>query len=545
MFDVQTLLGSFRSFARLNLDHIEIAEINRLQRSGTIIVNPARRRPRYFDGRFLAAHDLTREQDYFLERQADLARATGPGIAHGLMVTRVDDTRVKIQSGNGVTPAGDLVVLRETLAPDGSPADLIVDLADAARMMELDRAFNLDVVPNEPPRRRTGLFVLALRPVEFTANPIAAYPTSVTERRSVDDGEIIEGVAVTLVPYRDDHTEIDPLQQRAQAARRIFVEGAKKGVPLEALPIAMLQLDRGFIMWIDPHMVRREIGAEHAGAAGFGLVPRGQREAFVHQQEAHLLDVMADRENRAGALRFPAAEVFRALPPAGQLPVQAIERIGNDRYSQIFFPPQMPCVMAMVPDDEVSTLVDEALLMPPIDLTVPQEDLAFTQIVVLLPVPRWEFSDGLMRSGPLSDDVRRISMRLEPATPGVLARRQPIDVFRKLSPRMPSTMLRERAALPVKMYAEAEMVREVQPITLDFIGAYYLKEYPFFFFEDARWGAALERTRNELGGRLWYVRARTLQWRVIPTLPDATNLPAPYRDDESHPISAMPAGSGE
>jgi hypothetical protein len=31
-----------------------------------------------------------------------------------------------------------------------------------------------------PLGRRTGLFILALRPVEFTANPIAAYPRSIT-----------------------------------------------------------------------------------------------------------------------------------------------------------------------------------------------------------------------------------------------------------------------------------------------------------------------------------------------------------------------------
>jgi hypothetical protein len=36
--------------------------------AGTIIIDNRRRRPLYFDGRFLAARDLTREQNYFLSR---------------------------------------------------------------------------------------------------------------------------------------------------------------------------------------------------------------------------------------------------------------------------------------------------------------------------------------------------------------------------------------------------------------------------------------------------------------------------------------------
>ncbi len=569
MFDVKTFLAPFRSFGRLNIDHLDREEIERFQRAGTIVVNPARRRPRYFDGRFLAAHDLTREQDYFLQRQADLARATGPGVIHGLMVSRVDDTRVKIQSGSGVTPAGDLVVLREVVDGAGNPEEMIVDLADVARMMQLDLAFGLDTIPNEPPRRRSGLFVLALRPVEFTANPIAAYPASITERRAIDDGEIIEGVAVTLVPYRDDHSELDPFQQRAHVARRIFVERSKGGVPAEALPVAMLQLDRGFILWIDPYMVRREVGAEHAGVAGFGLAPRGLRESYVLQQEEHLLDVMAERASRPGGLRFPAAEMFRALPPAGQLPRPAITRIGSLRYSQSFFPPQMPCAMAVVPDDEVSVLVEEALLLPPIDLTVPQEDLDFTQILVLLPVPRWLIEDGVAVPGPLNRDRRRAAIRLVPAAPGIPQRRlQTVDVFRKLLPRMASTVERSkataisgfktaairelgaikeattiRAATTLEARAPARMIaadREAAPIFLAERAITRRDLFLDFTLDpiDARWLQALQRA-EEMGNRLWYVRARTLQWRVVPADPNSTETPLPFRADESHPIDAV------
>jgi hypothetical protein len=505
MADVNTLFGPFRSLRRLNLDHLEAREIERFRQAGTIVANPARRRPRYFDGRFLAAHDLTREQDFFLDRQADLARASGAGVLHGLEVTRADDTTLSITPGTGVTPAGQLVVLRQ----DEDTADgLKVSLADVPRMMELDRAFNLDVVPNDPPRRRSGLFVLALRPVEFTANPIAAYPASVTERRAVEDGEIIEATAVTLVPYRDDHTELDPLAQRAQVARRIFVDRVNAGTPAEALPVAMVQLDRGVILWLDPHLVRREVGAEHAGVAGFGLAPRGLREAHVLQQQAHLGDVITERQGRPGGRRFSAGEVFRALPPAGQLPVEALERVAPLRFSQLFFPPQMPCLMALVPEDEVAGLVEEALVLPPIDLTVPPEDLDFTSIVVLVPAPRADLIEGR----------RRMTLELFPAVPGVLNRRQPVDVFRKLLPRHPS-------ALPPTPAPPPPLPTE-QP--------------------DRRFAEALARVAT-LGGRLWYVRRRTVQWRFLGLVPGSNpprfadpareeTVPADFRADESQVI---------
>ena len=45
-----------------------------------LVLDGQRRRPRYFDGRFLTGADLTRDQDYVRQRQADLARASGSGV---------------------------------------------------------------------------------------------------------------------------------------------------------------------------------------------------------------------------------------------------------------------------------------------------------------------------------------------------------------------------------------------------------------------------------------------------------------------------------
>ena len=47
--------------------------------AGALIVDSGRRRPFYFDGRFLTADDLTADQNYIRARQSDLAQAIGAG----------------------------------------------------------------------------------------------------------------------------------------------------------------------------------------------------------------------------------------------------------------------------------------------------------------------------------------------------------------------------------------------------------------------------------------------------------------------------------
>jgi hypothetical protein len=401
---------------RLDLDHLELSEIERLRRTNAIVTDPARRRPRYFDGRFLAAPDLIREQAYFIARQADLAKSAGFGVIHGLTVAWVEGDSVRIDAGNGITPAGELVVLMESQT---------LNLADAVDSQRLDAAFGLDRTPNQPSRRRSGLFILAVRPVEYTANPLAAYPAAITLRRTVEDGEIIEALAVTLVPYQDEQTELDPVQQRAHAARRVFVERRPAGVPAEALPLAMLQFDAGSLRWLDMHMVRREIGPEHGGVAGFGPVPRAVREAHVLHHNAFLEAVIAQRTTRgAPPFRFAASEAFRALPPAGLMPIETIERLGIMRYTQLFFPPQTHVLMSLVPEDEVAAQVDESLLLPPIDLAASSDQHGFTWILVLLPAPRADL---------LTPQQTR-AVELSPATPGIVARGLSFEALGRLFP---------------------------------------------------------------------------------------------------------------
>ena len=61
---------------------LQVAEVDALRTRNLLVDESHRRRPRYFDGRFLAARDLTRDQAYFLARQAAYARALEIGRAH-------------------------------------------------------------------------------------------------------------------------------------------------------------------------------------------------------------------------------------------------------------------------------------------------------------------------------------------------------------------------------------------------------------------------------------------------------------------------------
>src|SRR5438876_942349 len=86
---------------------IEIDDAVKLEKAGTLIRDNRRRRPYYFDGRFLTARDLTREQNYFLARQAELGRATGSGVVTGLGVTLLPPSTVRINAGHGITATGE------------------------------------------------------------------------------------------------------------------------------------------------------------------------------------------------------------------------------------------------------------------------------------------------------------------------------------------------------------------------------------------------------------------------------------------------------
>ena len=429
--------------------HIAASDVASLTASGALVQDPRRQRPRYFDGRFLAARDLIRDQQYFLTREADLGRAAGAGVAGGLYVSAgTTPQSLTIAAGQGITPAGELVLLAN---------DVALNLADIPVAEQFSVSFGLSRLPAAPMRSRTGLFILALRPVEFTANPIGAYPTTLTGPRTVQDGDVIEAAAIVLVPYQDDGAPDDLLARRGRAARTIFTQSAQSSASANVLPVAMLALQSNNLVWIDEAMVRRELGADRGDLPGLGFAPRALRMAHLMQFQSHLADVVA----QMGGHTFPASTQFPALPPAGPLPPGIID---TSDFTQRYFPSEMDVDFSIIPDDELASLVEESLALPPIDLLSSNDTLDLTAVLVLAPIARGDFSAELAK---LSSRTRV----LKPAAPNLIALRKPLQILQGL-----------RLPLPLPVVNAADPV-------------------------DAEW-ARLAQLPN-----LWYVRRRNLAWR--------------------------------
>jgi hypothetical protein len=393
--------------------------------SGTIVINGENVRPFYFNGRYLTAADLSADQNYVRARQSDLAQAIGAGVVQGLMVwVKAGSTAatavLRIEPGIGITPAGDLIGLE-------APRDLrLEDVADEAN---LDVQLGVKLLPTAATRNRSGLYVLALRPVEFSANPVPAYPTSLDGSRSVHDGEIFEATAVTLIPYPDRAGSEGADAKRARVAREIFFEGARPGVLQEALPLAMVYLDNGALRWLDVYLVRREVGAESTLSAGLQPRPRALLEAWLQQHQDQYATIPAATV-KAG---FPATSFFEALPPVGWIPATSVsvETDAQSTFVQSFFPPLVDCEFAFVPLDEIPVLVAESLALPPIDLQGSDEDLDHLSVLIVAGVSRPAL-EQLKRS------LENVSRGVRPAAPGMLAKRTPLETLLDMrAPRLP------------------------------------------------------------------------------------------------------------
>lgn len=361
------------------LERVDPAEAAALEATGALVRHPTRARPLYFDGRFLSADDLTADQDYVRVRQAELGRALGTGIGEGLSVGLVgaSRTRIRVGAGFGITPTGEVVLLEQATE---------VDVSDIPQIERLDVELGLRVLPTSPATGLDGAYVLALRAVEFSANPTAAYPTRLTGPRTIEDGEVIEAVAITLIPWADRGTA---QLRRARLARDIFVSGFDGGLPVGALPVALLTFDAGAVVGVDTWLVRREIGAERGGLFGFGLTRRSLAEAYLRQYGDHLRNEIT---NRLPNTIRTATDHFQALPPVGQLPKDCVD---GAALTQRFFPPEVRVGLALIPEDELASLVEERLLLPPIDLLASTDVLSTVAVDVLVPVPRAELRTKL------------------------------------------------------------------------------------------------------------------------------------------------------
>lgn len=405
--------------------------------SGVVVVDSARRRPFYFDGRFLTAADLIADQNYIRSRQADLAQALGCGVVNGLMVSlgqraTANNPEIVIDPGLGITPSGDLVCIE---------SEQRIRLNAIPEAQAINVQLGVKVLPAAAIANRSGLFVLALRAVEFSANPVPAYPTTLDGQRSVHDGDIVEATAITLIPYPDrtGAESVDPDAKRARVAREIFFDLQRPGVLQEALPLALLHIDGGALRWLDVFMVRREVGAESTLGAGLQPRPRVLLESWLKQHQ----DQIEDLDPRTVEAGFAATRYFEALPPVGLIPAGTLRfetQLGRSTLVQTFFPPVVDCEFTFVAADEVAALVDDALGMPPIDLRAGDEELDKLAVLILAPVAR----QALER---IKRDLATVSRALRAAAPGMISKRQPLEALLRIAD--------VRAAVPVSPHDEA------------------------------------------------------------------------------------------
>lgn len=447
---------------------IDLAELLKWQAKGTIVTDDRRRRPLWFDGRFLDAQALNAEQNYFLARQSDIGQVAGFGVITGLGVA-VHPTKARtitIQAGHGLTPSGSQVVLTQKL---------VVDLSAVAEEQRLDASFGISAIPKASPFNRTGLYIVALRTVEYTGNPISAYPTKIDAPRTVHDGSVIEATAVTLIHYLDPGSGSELEQRRKAVAREIFFGESLKGQPENVLPLAMLALDNDIIKWLDVFMVRREIGLRERKIWGLGLSPRPLRAAHLRQYDIHLQEL----QSRLGVnARIIASEHFSVLPPAGPMPVSGIN--GGD-FSQSFFPAEMDVEFSIIPEDELPALIEDSMVLPPLDLTLSGAAQESTSVMVVMPVARHQFR-GLSQSLPT------LTRELTPAQPGMIAKRKPITALNQL------------------------LLRRVATVVA-----------PEVVTADARWRTELSKQKQ-----LWYVRRRNLQYKA-----EVTSWAVAMKSDEA------------
>ena len=66
----------------------------------------------------------------------------------------------------------------------------------------------------------------------------------------------------------------------------------------------MIAMNRGIVQWVDPYMVRREIGTELGGVLGFGFSPRALREAYLQQYLGQLRQVLKARPGPGSVARL-------------------------------------------------------------------------------------------------------------------------------------------------------------------------------------------------------------------------------------------------
>ena len=381
-----------------------------------IVFDERRNRTAWFEGQHVLAEDFNRDQSYHLTRHADLGRVVGQGVAEGLEVRSDTPSGLTISAGLGLAASGEVIDLAR---------DVVLDLADIPTQRRLNAALKSARTPVPPPETRTGLFVLSASVVEFTSNPVASYPVSATSTRRLQDSLVSEAVLFSLTPEPMASKGINDLDWRSDAAWRVFHEGREPEVPPQALALAMVALEGNRVIWVDTPMMRRALMSQAEGVAGLAPGLAARRRAHFAQFDGALQYHI----DSAPGGTFSAAQVARSIPAVGRMPRNTVARRsepgGPMRLSQSWLPADMPVELVALPVDEIDALIEEAALLPPIDLSASPDVLANTPVTFVVPVQRADWMET-----PAEVIEARLPLRAPPAVGGRAT--DPEDLLRAL-----------------------------------------------------------------------------------------------------------------
>lgn len=314
-------------------------------------LDPKLSRTHYFDGRLLRASDLTRDQFYLDERLREVGRALGQGIVRGLDVSLSANRKLTVTAGLAISPSGRVLELE-------SPT-IELNLTDAALIHEMNPEFR---------SLQPGLYAVVIRYAEKGTGSAEIYPRDLEAQRGFHFNAYAEGVQFALVRLAIN-LPTEKLQKisahevsvyiRAILVRELLLSngGQLFSIGEDAVALGLLGVEYGMAQWLDKGLLRRPFRSVQS-------LNYVQEDLYNHYQEL-FADVINVRRSSANQDKFLASRYFSILPPVGSLPKMAIDPMNA---YQNFFPEAYEVSISPVRADDLPSLVQQSMALPPIDL---------------------------------------------------------------------------------------------------------------------------------------------------------------------------------
>ncbi|HZT77422.1 MAG TPA: hypothetical protein VFA27_12280 [Vicinamibacterales bacterium] len=369
----------------------------------------------FFNGRILTADDLRTMQAAARQHDAQIARAMGEGVAHGLEVTvgggsSTTQAVLHVEHGLAINALGERAYLQSAvdvaLVPstdDGSTPDGVFTICQPPTSGEftnlglylftiapasgLDGHAPMVEVSSESVGTKCGSRY-EVEGVTFNAVPLTL-PTNATPDRSeartllaTVEQQLTSasgGVNPSLEKLRNlvahlcfgDDVEIDYARDLLTSTASATIGGwlqellAQRVLSSCEVPLALIYWSKFGIEFVDMWAVRRRLHARRKPSVTWErlLAPTAAAEARLEQFQAHVDEL---RQGVSDPSTVAAATYFRYLPSAGILPLAGGSQSGFDLLT--FFGATKHRKPAVIEGARVEQLLRDSLLFPSIDV---------------------------------------------------------------------------------------------------------------------------------------------------------------------------------